>query len=55
MAKLLKNSLPNVETEYNPELVQRAFRDIEIALTDTEMPSKIEGQDENSALTWFLG
>jgi|TARA_R110002073_G_scaffold165523_4_gene322232 hypothetical protein len=55
MARLLNHSLPNVETEYNSELVQKAFRDIEIALTDTEMPSKIEGQDENNALTWFLG
>tara|TARA_R100001377_G_scaffold19384_1_gene10140 strand:+ start:414 stop:581 length:168 start_codon:yes stop_codon:yes gene_type:complete len=54
MAKLLNQSLPNVGQEYDGVTLQRALRDIEIALSDRELPSKVEGVDENNAVTWFF-
>lgn len=54
MTKLLNQSLPNVGQEYDGATMQRALRDIEIALSDRELPSRVEGIDENNAITWFL-
>ena len=34
--------------------MQRTFRDIEMALSKSEIPSIIEGEDENAAITWFF-
>lgn len=54
MAKLLNQSLPIVGQEYDGATMQRALRDIEIALSDKELPLQVEGIDENNAITWFF-
>jgi len=66
MARLLDHSLPDVvgvrANAINPitgqplfiEAVQRAIRDIEMALTKMEFPAEVEGKDDSQALTWFI-
>jgi len=66
MARLLDHSLPDVAgvsaNAINPitgqpqfiEAVQRAIRDIEMALTKMEFPAEVEGKDDSKALTWFI-
>jgi hypothetical protein len=55
MAKLLDHSLPDATIEYNAEATQRFLRDIEIALTKMEFPTRVQGIDESQAITWFFG
>ena len=55
MAKLLDHSFPDATTEYDAEATQRFYRDIEMALTKIELPTRVEGIDENQAITWFFG
>lgn len=55
MGKLLDHSFPDAPKEYDPDTMQRILRDTEIALTKMDFPTKIEGKDENEALTWFFG
>lgn len=55
MARLLEHSFPDAPIEYDSEVWQRTLRDIEMALSGTEFPSRVEGKDENGALTWFMG
>lgn len=54
MAKLLDHSFPDAPIEYDPNTWQRVLRDIEISLSKMEFPARIEGKDENEALTWFF-
>jgi hypothetical protein len=54
MARLLDHSFPDAPPEYDPDIWQRVLRDVEISLTKTELPLRVEGKDENSALTWFM-
>jgi hypothetical protein len=54
MAKLLDHSFPDAPKDYDPDTMQRILRDMEMALTKMEFPTKIEGKDENDALTWFF-
>ena len=54
MARLLDHSFPDAPTEYDPDTWQRGLWDLEMSLTKTEIPSEIEGKDENNALTWFV-
>jgi len=54
MGKLLDHSFPDAPHEYDVEIIQRTFRDIEMALSNPEVPSIIEGRDENAAITWFF-
>ena len=54
MARLLDHSFPDAPIEYDPEVWQRTLRDIEMSLTKTELPSEVEGKDENNALTGFM-
>mgnify|MGYP003108761674 CR=1 FL=1 len=55
MAKLLDHSFADATLEYDPDATQRVYRDIEMALTRMEFPQRIEGKDENQAITWFFG
>ena len=54
MGRLLDHSFPDAPTDYEYSIFQRILRDVEISLTKKEIPSEIEGKDENNALTWFL-
>jgi hypothetical protein len=55
MGKLLDHSFPDAPIEYEPNTIQRILRDIEMSLSKVDFPSKVEGEDENRALTWFMG
>jgi|TARA_R110000787_G_scaffold2568_3_gene10105 hypothetical protein len=66
MARLLDHSLPDVAgvnanaidpVTGQPQFiaaVQRAIRDIEMALTKMDFPAEVEGKDDSKALTWFI-
>jgi len=54
MGRLLDHSFPDAPVDYEYSIFQRILRDMEISLTKKEIPSEIEGKDENNALTWFL-
>ena len=54
MGRLLDHSFPDATTEYDPTATQRFYRDIEMALTKVEFPTRVEGVDENQAITWFF-
>jgi hypothetical protein len=55
MGKLLDHSFPDATPEYNPEATQRFLRDIEMALTKMEFPTRVQGIDESQSITWFFG
>jgi len=66
MAKLLDHSLPDVAgvdvNTISPitgqpqfiEAIQRAIKDIEMAMMKIDFPAQVEGKDESRALTWFI-
>ena len=55
MAKLLEVSLPLLPQEYDADLMIQLVSDIETALTRTEIPSVISGEDDTNSLNWFMG
>ena len=54
VAKLLETSLPLVTPEYDFDTMMRLVRTIEDALTRTEIPSVISGEDDTNGLNWFM-
>ena len=54
VAKLLETSLPLVTREYDFDTMMRLVRTIEDALTRTEIPSVISGEDDINGLNWFM-
>ena len=54
MAKLLEVSLPLLPQEYDADLMIQLVSDIETALTRTEIPSVISGEDDTNGLNWFM-
>jgi|TARA_R100000808_G_C2127977_1_gene137811 hypothetical protein len=54
MAKLLDHAMPMVPDEYDPDVFVRIMRDLEMALTKTEIPAVISGQDDTRAISWFM-
>ena len=54
MASLLETSLPLVSPEYDFDTMLRLVRTIEDALTRTEIPSVISGEDDINGLNWFM-
>ena len=54
MAKLLQHSFADAPEPYDAVALQRILRDIEMALTSTEMPGVVEGQDEARSVIWFM-
>tara|TARA_R100001530_G_scaffold132913_1_gene105726 strand:+ start:708 stop:875 length:168 start_codon:yes stop_codon:yes gene_type:complete len=55
MARLLEVSLPLIPQQYDAELMIQLVSDIETALTKTEIPSVISGEDDTNSLNWFMG
>lgn len=54
MAKLLETSLPLVTPEYDFGMMVRLVRTLEDALTRTELPAVISGEDDTNGLNWFM-
>ena len=54
MAKLLDHAMPMVPDEYDADVFVRIMRDLEMALTKTEIPAVISGQDDTNGITWFM-
>tara|TARA_R110000824_G_scaffold105365_5_gene249256 strand:+ start:1367 stop:1534 length:168 start_codon:yes stop_codon:yes gene_type:complete len=54
MARLLDTTLPLVPPEYDFETMIRLVSDIENALTKTEIPAIISGEDDTNGLNWFM-
>ena len=54
MARLLETSLPPVTPEYDFDTMMRLVRTLEDALTRTEIPSVISGEDDTNGLNWFM-
>ena len=54
MAKLLETPLPLVTPEYDFGMMIRLVRTLEDALTRTELPAVISGEDDTNALNWFM-
>ena len=54
MARLLETTLPLVQPEYDFETMVRLVSDIENALTKTEIPAVISGEDDTNGLNWFM-
>ena len=54
MAKLLETSLPLVTPECDFDTMMRLVRTIEDALTRTELPAVISGEDDTNGLNWFM-
>jgi hypothetical protein len=54
MAKLLETSLPLVTSEYDFGMMVRLVRTLEDALTRTELPAVISGEDDTNGLNWFM-
>ncbi len=55
MAKLLETSLPLVPPEYDFGTMVRLVRTLEDALTRTEIPAVISGEDDTNGVNWFMG
>ena len=54
MARLLEVSLPLIPQQYDAELMVQLVSDIETALTRTEIPAVISGEDDTNGLNWFM-
>ena len=54
MARLLEVSLPLLPQQYDAELMIQVVSDIETALTRTEIPAVISGEDDTNGLNWFM-
>jgi hypothetical protein len=54
MARLLETTLPLVQPEYDVETMIRLVSDIENALTKTDLPAVISGEDDTNGLNWFM-
>ena len=54
VARLLETSLPLVTLEYDFDTMVRLVRTLEDALTRTELPAVISGQDDTNGMTWFM-
>jgi len=54
MARLLEVPLPLLPQQYDAELMIQVVSDIETALTRTEIPSVISGEDDTNSLNWFM-
>ena len=54
VARLLETSLPLVTPEYDFDTMMRLVRTLEDALTRTEIPSVISGEDDTNGLNWFM-
>lgn len=55
MARLLETALPLVPQEYDFGTMVRLVSTLEDALTRTEIPAVISGEDDTNGMNWFMG
>ena len=54
MAKLLQTTLPLVQPQYDFDTMVRLVSVLEDALTRTEIPAVISGEDDTNGINWFM-
>jgi len=54
MARLLDTAMPLAPDQYDQEAFSRILRDLEMALTKTEIPAVISGEDDTNGRAWFM-
>ena len=54
MVKLLDHSMPLAPDDYDADTFVRILRDIEMALTKTDLPAVISGKDDTNGISWFM-
>jgi hypothetical protein len=54
MAKILNTPLPFATEIYDPQTMQLILTLLQRSLDDVDIPEEIVGEDEVSALSWFL-
>jgi hypothetical protein len=54
MAKLLQTTLPLVQAQYDFDTMVRLVSVLEDALTRTEIPAVISGEDDTNGVNWFM-
>ena len=54
MAKILDNSFPIVQEQYDADVFVRIMRDLEMALTKIEFPAVVSGEDDTKGINWFM-
>tara|TARA_R110002020_G_scaffold457209_1_gene674042 strand:- start:267 stop:434 length:168 start_codon:yes stop_codon:yes gene_type:complete len=54
MARLLDHSMPMVPDQYDPDTFSRIMRDLEMALTKTDLPAIVSGKDDTNGINWFM-
>jgi len=54
MARLLDHSMPMVPDQYDADIFTRIMRDLEMALTKTDLPAIVSGEDDTRGISWFM-
>ena len=54
MARLLDHSMPMVPDQYDADIFTRIMRDLEMALTKTDLPAVVSGEDDTRGISWFM-
>lgn len=54
MAKILNTPLPFATETYDPETMQLILSVLQRSLDNVDVPEEIVGEDEVSAVSWFL-
>ena len=54
MVKILDLSMPTPPVEYDVDAFVRILRDIEMALTKTDLPAVVSGEDDTNGISWFM-
>ena len=54
MSKILNAALPFATETYDPQTMQLILYILKRSLDDVDIPEEIVGEDEVSALSWFL-
>jgi len=54
VGKILDTALPLVPEEYSFDMMVRLVSTLEAALTKTDLPAIIRGEDETNGINWFM-
>jgi len=54
VVKILDHSMPTPPVEYDVDAFVRILRDIEMALTKTDLPAVVSGEDDMNGISWFM-
>jgi hypothetical protein len=54
MARLLDHAMPMAPDQYDADIFTRILRDLEMALTKTDLPAVVSGKDDTNGINWFM-